>query len=228
MAVAEHQDNMAIFTRLRDIASADINAMADRAEDPQRLLRLMAQEIEDTLVEIKASCAAAMAATKKAQRAMDEARTSASEWEEKARLAVQKRRDQLAREALMEKRRHTERAEALAKEAAQSGTLVRRCQEDMTMLEEKLAAVWEKQRALLERQIRARREDLPQEAAAREGTPVPPPVEVEQEQAEGKPELEKEFERLESDEDIEKELQVLKEAAARKAEESRPLESSGG
>lgn len=224
---------MPIFTRLRDIVSADINAMADKAQDPPRLLRIMAQEIEDTLVEIKASCAAAMAATKKAKRAMDEARTRASEWEEKARLAVQKRRDQLAREALMERRRYAERAEALAKEAAQSDALVRQCQDDMTMLEEKLAAVEEKQRVLLERRIRAKREDLPEEAAAQEGAPVPSagerpvevgtepaPVEMEQAKVEGKPQLEQEFERLESDEDIEKELQALKDTAARKAEES--------
>ena len=235
MAVAEQQNKMPIFTRLRDIASADINAMADKAQDPPRLLRLMAQEIEDTLVEVKASCAAAMATKKKAQRAMDEARAHADEWEEKARLAVQKRRDQLAREALMEKRRYAEKAEALEKEAAQSDALVRQCQDDMTMLEEKLAAVEEKQRVLLERRIRARREDLPVEAAAQEVTPVPPaheqpvevstepsPVETDQATAEGKPRLEQEFERLESDEDIERELQALKEAAARKAEDGPP------
>ncbi len=104
---------MGIFTRFRDIVSSNINAMLDKAEDPEKLIRLMIREMEDTLVEIKASCAGVMANSKKVQRQMEEAQSREKYWEEKAALAVNKGRDDLAREALVEKRRYAERAEAL-------------------------------------------------------------------------------------------------------------------
>jgi phage shock protein A len=63
---------MGIFTRFRDIISSNINAMLDKAEDPEKLISLMIQEMEDTLVEIKASCAAAMATSRRTQRQMVE------------------------------------------------------------------------------------------------------------------------------------------------------------
>ena len=90
---------MGIFTRMRDIISSNINAMLDRAEDPEKLIRLMIQEMEDTSVEIKASCAQAMAAQTKARRELDQAASAAAAWEQKATLALDKGRDDLAREA---------------------------------------------------------------------------------------------------------------------------------
>ena len=59
---------MGIFTRFRDIISSNINAMLDKAEDPEKLIKLMIREMEDTLVELKASCAGVMANSKKTQR----------------------------------------------------------------------------------------------------------------------------------------------------------------
>jgi phage shock protein A len=58
---------MGIFTRFRDIISSNINAMLDRAEDPEKLIKLMIREMEDTLVELKAACAGVMADSKKVQ-----------------------------------------------------------------------------------------------------------------------------------------------------------------
>ena len=60
---------MGVFTRLKDIINSNLNAMLDVAEDPEKLIRLMSQEMEDTLVEVKANCAGAIAARKKAERA---------------------------------------------------------------------------------------------------------------------------------------------------------------
>ena len=96
---------MGIFTRFRDIISSNINAMLDKAEDPEKLIRLMIREMEDTLVEIKSACAGVMAGGKKIKRQLDGLGTRAQYWEEKAELAVNKGRDDLAREALVEKRK---------------------------------------------------------------------------------------------------------------------------
>ena len=102
---------MGIFTRFRDIISSNINAMLDRAEDPEKLIRMMIREMEDTLVEIKVSCAGLMATAKRVRRQMEEHDARVRFWDEKAGLAVSKGRDDLAREALLEKRRYLERAQ---------------------------------------------------------------------------------------------------------------------
>ena len=75
---------MGIFTRFRDIISSNINAMLDKAEDPEKLIKLMIREMEDTLVELKASCAGVMATSKKVQRELEQMEERTSYWEEKA------------------------------------------------------------------------------------------------------------------------------------------------
>ena len=74
---------MGIFTRVRDIISANINAMLDKAEDPEKLVKLMIREMEDTLVEIKASCAGAMAKKKRVERDTEIVQGRAKEWAER-------------------------------------------------------------------------------------------------------------------------------------------------
>ena len=137
---------MGIFTRVRDIISANINSMLDKAEDPEKLVKLMIREMEDTLVEVKASCAGAMATKKKVQRESEKAAENANAWEQKAELAIEKGRDDLAREALVEKKRYTERGDALESELEQCDGLVGQYQGDISQLEEKLDAAREKQR----------------------------------------------------------------------------------
>ena len=80
---------MGIFTRFRDIVSANMNAMLDKAEDPEKLIRLMIREMEDTLIEIKASCAGVMADSKKVQRHLDDVKSRISYWEKKIFLFKQ-------------------------------------------------------------------------------------------------------------------------------------------
>ena len=146
---------MGIFTRVRDIISSNLNTMLDKAEDPEKMVRLIIREMEDTLVEIKASCAQSIATKKRVQRQLDEIETRAAEWAGKAQLAVNKGREDLAREALLEKRRYLERADALNREASQFDGLVEQYQQDIVQLEEKLAAAREKQRVLAQRHAHA-------------------------------------------------------------------------
>jgi phage shock protein A len=148
---------MGIFTRFRDIISSNMNAMLDRAEDPEKLLKLMIREMEDTLVELKASCAGVMANSKRVRRQLEDMHARAKNWEERATLAVTKGRDDLAREALLERRRYTERAETLERETLELQDIVEKYQDDIRQLEEKLGTAREKQRMLVERHIRARK-----------------------------------------------------------------------
>ncbi len=146
---------MGIFSRFRDIIHSNINTMLDKAEDPEKLIRLMIQEMEETLVELKADCARAMAQAAKTGRELAGVRDRAARWGEKAELAVDKGREDLAREALLEKRSHDARAEALATEQAAMDGMIEACREDIGRLEEKLASAKERQRTLLHRHIRA-------------------------------------------------------------------------
>ena len=158
---------MGIFTRFRDIVSSNINAMLDRAEDPEKMIKLMIREMEDTLVELKASCAGAMADARKVQRRLDEATDRAASWQEKAALAVGKGRDDLAREALQEKRRHSQLADALTIETGELQSLIEQYHGDIRQLEDKLKSAREKQRLLVQRHIHARRKIRAQEEIRR-------------------------------------------------------------
>ncbi len=213
---------MGVFTRFRDIISSNINAMLDRAEDPEKLIRLMIREMEDTLVELKAACAGVMATRKKIQRQMDEARSRETLWEDRARLAVEKGRDNLAREALQEKRRFTRMTQSLETELGDLQRLVAQYQDDIRQLDEKLTKAREKQRVLAQRHIRAVGKRKAQEEIRRmdsyETIAKFDDLEnrIERMEAEAdlvnygrKPTLEEAFEKL-YDNDIEKELAALK------------------
>ena len=216
---------MGIFTRFRDIVSSNINSMLDRAEDPEKLIRLMIREMEDTLVELKAACAGVMAETKTVQRRMDEAGGRSRFWADKAKLAIDKGRDELAREALVEKRRHHERFAELEAELKQQSGLVAQYHEDIRQLEDKLKAARDKQRLLVQRHIHADRKRRAQEEIRRIETSDAlfryEELENRIDRMEADAELvnygrrsalEEELNRLGSDEDIERELQALKSA----------------
>jgi len=147
---------MGVFTRLKDIINSNLNAMLDSAEDPEKLIRLMVQEMEDTLVEVKANCAGAIAARKKAERAAAAAKAAVAEWEDRARLAIDKGRDDLARDALREKARFAQQAEAFNQEVEGCSEIVGQYKADIAAVEERLQAAREKHRLLVQRHIRAR------------------------------------------------------------------------
>ena len=214
---------MGIFTRFRDIVSSNINAMLDRAEDPEKMIKLMIREMEDTLVELKAACATVMAEQKKIQRKSRDAADRAGYWKEKAALAVTKGRDDLAREALVESRRFQVNKEAFENDSRGHAELVANYKQDIRQLEDKLKAAKEKQRLLVQRHIRANRKRQAQEEIRRaDSTGVMLKFDelenrIEQMEAEAdmvnygrQTPLEEELEKLSYDEEIEKELQRLK------------------
>jgi phage shock protein A len=214
---------MGIFTRFRDIVSANINSMLDHAEDPEKMIRLMIREMEDTLVEIKSSCAGVMANSKTVQRQVNEARKREDGWNAKASLAVSKGRDDLAREALVEKRRYTREAEALERELVELGGLVDKYKDDIRQLEDKLRTAREKQRILVQRHIHARKKIRAEEEMRRVDSAETLlkfdqfENRIERLESEAdlvnigrKASLEEQFDDLLADEDIEKELAVLK------------------
>jgi phage shock protein A len=218
---------MGIFSRFKDIVSANLNSILDKAEDPEKMVRLMIQEMEDTLIEVKSSCAGEMAQQKKLERALAEAKGFEREWEEKAKLAVGKGRDDLARAALTEKRRYSERATALAEAVERTKGLVTQFQSDIAELEAKLADARAKQRTIIQRraaavarketQTRIRRIDTTEAFAKFEAYEN----NIERLEAEGdlvnglrpKDDLRSQFHDLEHAEEIEQDLEKLKKEA---------------
>ena len=223
---------MGIFTRFRDIVSSNINAILDKAEDPEKLIRLMIREMEDTLVEIKAACAGAMASSKKVRRQLDTLRDRIQYWEQKAELAVKKGKDHLAREALVEKRRYVDRRKGLENELDEHDLLIEQYQNNIRQLEDKLKAARDKQRLLVQRHIHAHRKMQAQEEIRRidssEAMLKFDELEnrIERMEAEAdlvnfgkRTALEAEFDTLGVDEEIEKELQALKTSPVSKQNE---------
>jgi len=145
-----------IFTRFRDIINANINALLDQAEDPEKMIRLIIQEMEETEIEIKASCAGTMAARKTADRNLQARRQKATEWENRARLAIEKGREDLAREALAIKHQALEGSAAAESEIVQLEEIINKYRSEISQLEEKLAGAREKQRVLTQRHLQAR------------------------------------------------------------------------
>jgi phage shock protein A len=223
---------MGIFTRFRDIVGSNINAMLDRAEDPEKLIKMMIQEMEDTLIELKAACAGVIAESKNVQRQLQTVEKRTEYWEDNANLAVKKGRDDLAREALLEKRRYSQRMQTLANELTEHDALKKQYKDDIRQLEEKLKFAREKERMLIQRHIHATRKKRAQQEMRRidSADAILKFEELEQriEQVEAEadlvnfgrqPALEDELERLTLDDEIESELQALKSPPIDKMEE---------
>jgi len=224
---------MGIFTRFRDIISSNINAMLDKAEDPEKLIKLMIREMEDTLVEIKTACAGVMASGKKIQRQLEGHEARARYWEEKAALAVNKGRDDLAREALIEKRKFTHRTASLEQDLFEHDQLIEQYQADIRQLEDKLKSARDKQRMLVQRHVHAQRKIQAQQEMRRidssESLIKFDELEnrIERMEAEAdlvnygkKTSLEDELEKLSVDKEIEDELAALKRPASGKKDDS--------
>ena len=139
---------MSIFSRLTDIMNANLTALLDRAEDPEKMARLMIQEMEDTLVEVRSAAVKAIADRKEMGRRLTEARFVLEDWERKAELAVTKGKEDLARVALFEKRRAADVLRRLEAEQVQVDEVLNRYEDDIGRLQSKLDEAKAKRKSL--------------------------------------------------------------------------------
>ena len=149
---------MGIFSRFSDIVNSNINAILDKAEDPEKLVRLMIQEMEDTLVEVRSTAARAIADRKEISRSLSSLEQEARDWQAKAELALDKEREDLAKAALAEKARVVAAADSLRNQQKVIGDGLEKLNDDIVRLEEKLVDAKTRQQAISARhQTAARR-----------------------------------------------------------------------
>ena len=147
---------MGIFSRATEIVNSNINALLDKAEDPEKMVRLIIQEMEETLVEVRTTSARAIADRKTLSRRQASFEKDVAEWERKAELAIRKDRDDLARGALAERARAEAAAEALVKESAALDETLAKLNGDMETLQAKLKDAKARQNAIVVRGKAAR------------------------------------------------------------------------
>ena len=142
---------MGIFTRFSDIVNSNINAILDKAEDPEKIVRLMIQEMEDTLVEVRSAAARSIADKKDLNRKIEAFDRERRDWDGKAELAMRKGREDLAKAALVEKSRVASAVEVLKADYVAVDEGLAKLNEDIARLESKLEDAKVRQKALLAR-----------------------------------------------------------------------------
>ncbi len=140
-----------IFSRTRDIIAANVTELLDRAEDPARMIRMIIVEMEETLVEVRATAARSIADIKEMRRAMERLDGLQANWSGKAGQALEKGREDLARAALSEKQKAAEMAEGLRDEINQIEQVMRGYEQDIARLQAKLAEARSRQAAIANR-----------------------------------------------------------------------------
>jgi len=142
---------MGIFTRFSDIVNSNINAILDKAEDPEKIVRLMIQEMEDTLVEVRSAAARSIADKKDLNRKIESFDRERDDWDDKAELAMRKGREDLAKAALVEKSRVASAVELLKEDYVAVDDGLAKLNEDIARLENKLEDAKTRQKSLLAR-----------------------------------------------------------------------------
>ena len=138
---------MGVFSRLSDIINSNLNAMLDRAEDPQKIVRLIVQEMEDTLVETRTAAARSIADRKELARRVAELDAAVADWQRKAELAVSRGRDDLAKAALAARGQASETVALLRREIAIIDERLAKTDADLAKLQAKLTEAKNKQKA---------------------------------------------------------------------------------
>lgn len=143
---------MGVFSRFTDIINSNINSLLDKAEDPAKMVRLIIQEMEDTLVEVRSSSAKTLADKKDLARQAARFESEAQQWQAKAELALSKGREDLARAALVEKKKCIESGSSLVGELDHIDDHIAKLQSEITQLQDKLADAKARQKAIIMRE----------------------------------------------------------------------------
>lgn len=220
---------MGIFSRFTDIVNSNINSLLDKAEDPEKMVRLIIQEMEDTLVEVRSTSAKTIASKKDIANQISKLDSDASDWEAKAELAITKEREDLARAALQEKQRAQESAQTLRGELAIVEEQISKLQDEIGQLQEKLADAKSRQKSILMRQktvssrleVKRTLDSGKVDAAMERFGQFERKIDDLESQVEsydlGKKTLKDEFAELESDDKVSSELEALKAKMKEKA-----------
>lgn len=143
---------MGIYSRLSDIVNSNLHAMLDRAEDPEKMIRLAIGEMEDTLVELRSSAVSSIARRKHLEREQQRLQDKAREWETKAELALAKDREDLARQALILVEDFANKNDQLDTELQALNESLDKLDTDIGRLNDKLKDAKARQKQLLLRQ----------------------------------------------------------------------------
>lgn len=139
---------MGLFTRFTDIVNANLNSMLDKAEQPEKMICLIIQEMEETLVEVRATAAKNIAEQKLLSRRVNSAKDSMNYWHNRAELAVTKNREDLAKSALTQKHKYQGELVSLEQESEQLTEILTHVQDDASRLQDKLSEAKRRQVAL--------------------------------------------------------------------------------
>ncbi|WP_158107446.1 phage shock protein PspA [Vibrio furnissii] len=216
---------MGIFSRFADIVNSNISALLDKAEDPEKMIRLIIQEMEDTLVEVRTNSAKAIADKKELARKVDSIDQQIEDWQAKATLALNKQREDLARAALIEKQKLQKVLKGLHTEQTLVEETIDKLTGEIAKLESKITETRAKQQALAIRsQAASNRRDVQRhlhtnrtdeamakfEQYSRKVDELEAEADLYAQSAQGKS-LEQEFAELQAQDEIEHELAKLKE-----------------
>ena len=216
-----------VFSRARDIFAANMTELLDRAEDPARMIRTIIMEMEETLVEVRATAARSIADMKEIRRAVSRLHDIQANWSEKAELALSKGRDDLAKAALVERQNAAEMVEGLRDELHQLEQVLRSYEADIAKLQGKLREARGRQNAIAARfesaVTRARAREMMHGSRTADAFAKFELLERRADFAEGRCDalgitcLEDEIEQLKADEKIDAELQAMKAALKTRA-----------
>jgi len=223
---------MGIFSRTRDIIAANVTDLLDKAEDPAKMIRMIILEMEETLVEVRASAARSIADQKEMRRQIAKLESVQAGWVEKAELALSKGREDLAKAALTEKQKAADLAEQLGEEIAVLDESLKASEADIAKLQAKLREARARQNSIVARMEsannRARMREMYAGAKVEDAFSRFEMLERRVDWAEGRAEaagmgatksLEEEIAELRSSEKVEAELAALKAKAAGKQED---------
>jgi phage shock protein A len=142
---------MGIFSRTRDIIAANVTDLLDKAEDPAKMIRMIILEMEETLVEVRASAARTIADQKEMRRHISRLEKLQESWTEKAELALSKDREDLAKAALVERQKASDMCEQLSEEIAVLDEALQASEADIQKLQTKLREARARQNSIMTR-----------------------------------------------------------------------------